>query len=56
MLDIEEFLAETESETSVAASPCLGEVGSEPAQEVTATVANCTKQSTENMRSICDQF
>ena len=33
---MEEFLAETESETLVATSPHLGEVGSEPAQEVIA--------------------
>jgi len=36
---MEEFLAKTESETSVAASPCLGVVGSEPAQEVVAEAA-----------------
>jgi len=28
---LEEFLAEAESETSVAANPCIGEVGGEPA-------------------------
>ena len=33
---MEEFLAKTGSETSVAASPCLGEVGSELTQEVVA--------------------
>ena len=37
MLGLEEFLAEAESEISVAASPCLGEVGSETAQKVAAT-------------------
>ena len=34
---LEEFLAEAESETSVAVCPCSVEVGSEPAQKVTAT-------------------
>ena len=37
--DIEEFLAEAESETSVTESPCLGEVGSELVQEVAAVAA-----------------
>ena len=39
MPDKEEFLAKAESKTSVAASPCIGEVGREPAQEVTAKAA-----------------
>jgi len=37
MPGIKEFLSEAESETSVATGPCLGEVSSEPAQEVAAT-------------------
>ena len=36
MPGMKEFLAETESETLVPASPHLGEVSSEPAQEVIA--------------------
>ena len=36
---MEEFLAEAESETLVVASPRLGEMGSEPAQEVPAKAA-----------------
>ena len=37
---MKEFLDETESETLVAASLRLGEVGSEPAQEVVAEAAS----------------
>ena len=36
---IEELVAEAESEIQVAASPCLGKVGKELAQEVAATAA-----------------
>ena len=39
MPGIEEFLAEVESETTIATSLRLGEVGSEPASEVAAIVA-----------------
>ena len=37
VLGIEEFLADVASEASVAASPHPGEVGNEPAQEVTVS-------------------
>ena len=40
---LEEFLAKVESETSVAASPYSGKVGSEPAQEV-AAIATLEKE------------
>ena len=39
MLGLDEFLADTDSEASVAANPCLGEVGSELPPEVASIAA-----------------
>ena len=53
---LKEFLGKVESETSVAVSPCPGEVGSEPAQEVAATTTLEEEKVEEGEENLDTQF